>query len=54
MHHHGGGWQDKFEPVLDVEIGIVQEDILRACADINSQDFHTRIVPTLRSPATAG
>jgi hypothetical protein len=34
MDHHGGGGQDQFESVLDIEPGVVKKNILRACADI--------------------
>jgi hypothetical protein len=36
MHHHGWRRQDEPESVLDVEFGIVKEDILRACANVYS------------------
>jgi hypothetical protein len=34
MDHHRGRGQDKLESVLDIEPGIIEENILRACTDI--------------------
>ena len=39
MDHHRGRRQDEFESVLDVEIRIVEENILCACADVYRKIF---------------
>ena len=40
VHDHGGGGHHQLEAVFQVKARIVKQDILRAGADVDGEDFH--------------